>query len=290
MTWTLTELAELAARALADAGVGVANGRVTGMPDARMVRWYTTIGLLDRPTFSGGRVARYGPRHLWQLVAIKRLQAQGLTLAEIQVRLAGATDEHLRRMAALPEGLLSGVGQSRALSPSRPTLSGHAPESPELTVSRQTVLEGAADDAVERRGAGASDARSGADTARAGSAVTESRRGRFWGARQKVDISPAPPGVLGPDRPHGSEVAAPLAGADNLEPAGNLEPADSSENVRLRTAAEHRLFGLRLGGMTLLLDAEPAPDDWEAIAAAARPLLSVLAERGLLDPTEGVRP
>jgi DNA-binding transcriptional MerR regulator len=106
VTWTLEQLAELAARALVDAEVRVANGRVTGVPDGRLIRWYTTIGLLDRPMIGGpGRVARYGPRHLLQLVAVKRLQAQGEPLAEIQVRLAGATDTVLRRIAALPPGL-----------------------------------------------------------------------------------------------------------------------------------------------------------------------------------------
>jgi hypothetical protein len=44
-------------------------------------------------------VARYGPRHLRQLVAIKRLQAQGLALAQIQARLTGATDAVLEQVA-----------------------------------------------------------------------------------------------------------------------------------------------------------------------------------------------
>ena len=97
MTWTLEQLAERAARALVDAEVRVANGRVTGVPDGRLIRWYTTIGLLDRPVIGPGRVAQYGPRHLLQLVAVKRLQAQGAPLAEIQLRLAGATDSALQR-------------------------------------------------------------------------------------------------------------------------------------------------------------------------------------------------
>ena len=105
MTWTLEQLAERAARALVDAEVRVANGRVTGVPDGRLIRWYATIGLVDRPLIGPGRVARYGIRHLLQLVAVKRLQAQGLPLAEIQHRLAGATDATLRRIAALPPGL-----------------------------------------------------------------------------------------------------------------------------------------------------------------------------------------
>jgi hypothetical protein len=50
-----------------------------------------------------GRVAYYGERHLLQLVAVKRLQARGLTLAAIQQRLAGATEATLRATAGSAE-------------------------------------------------------------------------------------------------------------------------------------------------------------------------------------------
>jgi hypothetical protein len=119
VTWTLEELAELAARALADADVRVANGRVTGVPDGRMVRWYTTIGLVDRPLSGPGRAARYGVRHLRQLVAVKRLQAQGRSLVEIQTRLAGATDRTLAEVANANAGHVAGpsVGPPAVLGP-----------------------------------------------------------------------------------------------------------------------------------------------------------------------------
>jgi DNA-binding transcriptional MerR regulator len=94
--WTIDELAQRAAEALATDGVQVPNGRVTAVPDRRLIRWYATIGLLDRPLRTRGRVARYGERHLLQIVAVKRRQAQGRSLSEIQAELAGATDTTLR--------------------------------------------------------------------------------------------------------------------------------------------------------------------------------------------------
>lgn len=109
MQWTLDELAQRVATALAADGVRAPNGRVTEVPDRRVIRWYTTIGLVDRPVGNRGRTALYGPRHLLQLVAVKRRQAQGRTLAEIQVELAGATDAMLRRVAAVPAELLDGA-------------------------------------------------------------------------------------------------------------------------------------------------------------------------------------
>jgi hypothetical protein len=101
--WTLDDLVARVDAALATADYpGAPNGRVRGVPDRRAIRWYTTIGLLDRPAAMRGRTALYGPRHLSQLVAIKRLQAQGHSLAEIQARLVGAGDAALHEFAGRP--------------------------------------------------------------------------------------------------------------------------------------------------------------------------------------------
>lgn len=100
--WTLDQLTELVGTALAVGYPGQVNGRVRAVPDRRAIRWYSTIGLVDRPAEMRGRTALYGRRHLLQLVAIKRLQSRGRTLAEIQAELAGATDRTLQAIAALP--------------------------------------------------------------------------------------------------------------------------------------------------------------------------------------------
>ncbi|MGI8328328.1 MerR family transcriptional regulator [Actinomadura scrupuli] len=104
-TWTITELAGEAAAILAAGPAAPAdqvNGRVRDMPNERLIRWYTTIGLVDPPLARRGRTALYGQRHLLQLVAVKRRQAAGLTIAEIQTELAGAPDDTLRAIARLP--------------------------------------------------------------------------------------------------------------------------------------------------------------------------------------------
>ena len=101
MTWTIAELAERAAEVLA-ASPQQANGRVRDVPNERLIRWYVTVGLVDPPLSRKGRVARYGRRHLLQLVTVKRRQAEGRTLAEIQEEFAGATDEALAAAAAVP--------------------------------------------------------------------------------------------------------------------------------------------------------------------------------------------
>ena len=102
--WTLDELAARVAAELAVDYPGAPSGRVRDVPDRRAIRWYTTIGLVDRPLGMRGRTALYGPRHVLQLVAVKRRQAAGRSLAEIQAELAGATDRTLRAIAGPPSG------------------------------------------------------------------------------------------------------------------------------------------------------------------------------------------
>jgi DNA-binding transcriptional MerR regulator len=111
-SWTLDELAAEAQRLLQRHGLfGLQpDARVSAAPDARTVRYYTTLGLLDRPGYEG-REARYARRHLIQLVAIKSLQAQGLSLAEVQSRLYGRTELEL---ASFAEALAAEAAQARA--------------------------------------------------------------------------------------------------------------------------------------------------------------------------------
>jgi DNA-binding transcriptional MerR regulator len=100
--WTLDQLTERVEDALTVGYAGSPSGRVRSVPDRRAIRWYTTIGLIDRPAAMRGRTALYGERHLLQLVAVKRRQAEGRSLADIQAELAGATDATLRALAQVP--------------------------------------------------------------------------------------------------------------------------------------------------------------------------------------------
>src|SRR5437763_8613572 len=95
----LDELSDRVAGELAERGLlgAAADARVSAAPDARTVRYYTTLGLRDRRRIEG-RQARYGERHLLQLRAIKALQAVDLPLAEIQQRLYGRSDAELKAL------------------------------------------------------------------------------------------------------------------------------------------------------------------------------------------------
>jgi hypothetical protein len=257
-SWTIAELAELAAEALgrpgtvgadalagsdapddgfgagsdtrpgtglaAESGTGLpaepgrANGRVRDVPNERLIRWYGTVGLVDPPLSRRGRVARYGRRHLLQLVAVKRRQAEGKSLAEIQQELAGATDEALAAVARIPA-----LGPALAL--------GGDSGSPAFT--------------------------GGPVTAGTPAAVGP---GRFWARQPRQAIAGMPSDVPADASPDGPGTAGGV-------PVTRL------------------VHGIRLApGVVLLIDGAdtaPGPADMTALADAARPLLTELARRGL---------
>jgi DNA-binding transcriptional MerR regulator len=101
--WTIDELGAQVALALSVDYEGPQDSRAREVPDRRTIRYYTTLGLIDRPAEMRGRTALYGRRHLVQLVAIKRLQARGHSLAEVQQQLLGLSDAALVRLAQVPD-------------------------------------------------------------------------------------------------------------------------------------------------------------------------------------------
>lgn len=92
-SWTLDEFVEQTAAALS------ASGLTGPAPDRRTLRYYATLGVLSRPT-PVGREVRYGRRHLLEVLATRRLQANGTRLAEIAERLSGLDENGLAALAA----------------------------------------------------------------------------------------------------------------------------------------------------------------------------------------------
>ena len=250
-SWTIAELAELAAETLAatesdepSSGPVRADGRVRDVPNERLVRWYATVGLVDPPLSRRGRVARYGRRHLLQLVAVKRRQAEGRSLAEIQAELTGATDETLATVARVPD-----IQPAPEPAPSAPVrfwarqptqLTPDADHPRQLAPGTdQVVLDDGRPD--KRR----------YDADRPGQWVAAARGGQ--GGRSEAAPRPKPS-------------TAPPAGRDTVPGVGIVH-------------------GVRLApGVTLLLeggDRGPGSDDVTEIIEAARPLLEELDRRRL---------
>jgi DNA-binding transcriptional MerR regulator len=94
--FTLAGLADASAAVLDALGIEARNGQVRDRPDIRTIRYYGTLGLVDRPAEMSGRTALYSGRHLLQVLAVKALQARGASLADVQRTLVGASDAELR--------------------------------------------------------------------------------------------------------------------------------------------------------------------------------------------------
>ena len=109
--FTLAELAEACASALDALGIAARNGQVRDRPDARTIRYYTSLGLVDRPAEMTGRTALYGDRHLLQVLAVKATQARGASLTDVQRTLVGASTDELRTAIGpgLPAALAGAV-------------------------------------------------------------------------------------------------------------------------------------------------------------------------------------
>jgi DNA-binding transcriptional MerR regulator len=102
---TLAEFAAAAANAVQASGAVPDNRQAKPIPAERMVRYYTARGLLPRPG-TRGRALTYGRTHLVRLVAIKRLQAQGLSLDEIAERLDEMSAAQVESLAAIPDAAM----------------------------------------------------------------------------------------------------------------------------------------------------------------------------------------
>jgi len=140
--WRIEQLSALVDRALERSTYGGQDSaRVREVPDVRTIRYYTTIGLLDRPQEMRGRTAFYGRRHLWQLVAVKKLQAEGMSLVDVQAALAGASNRKLQKLAGLPADFFEKVSDLLAREPSQ---NGNRPAAASSDVAASDVAAGRA--------------------------------------------------------------------------------------------------------------------------------------------------
>ncbi|WP_169978660.1 MerR family transcriptional regulator [Microbispora sp. H10836] len=302
-TWTIGELAERAAAMLgavprvngqepradgpeprADGPEPRGNGRVREVPNERLIRWYTTIGLLDPPLGRRGRVALYGRRHLLQLVAVKRRQADGLSIAAIQAELTGATDAMLQRVAGLagpssepPSGPPSEPAPRPLVPPSPPPPApppgwcGTRPEPGTVPATPDVARPPARDRFWARPDSSAFTAASD----HSGTAHTDT----------------AHTGAMNPGAAHLGTVDPGTPRLNTVDPGTAHLGTALPDIVVPDIVVPDIVHGVRLApGVTVLLDpAHRAPDGHEvaALRRAAAPLLTALATLGLAGPFQG---
>lgn len=270
--WTLGELAERVEAALADSP-GPVNGRVRAVPDQRAIRWYTTTGLIDRPAQMRGRTALYSRRHLLQLVAIKRRQTQGHTLAEIQTELTGAPDEALEPIAALPP-------ESPA-SPSDTQTPAPAPERTRFWTDRPPGGPADGDPADTRQ---ASSPRTPAQPAAADAGGDKRHRAVGATAEESTRDDLVAHGAATP-----AAAAQAAATPAALSAAGDQPAALRAAGSAASAPAVGVGFVVRVGdGVRVVVDGvEGAVVDVERLVGAAGPLIAELVRQRLLPQASG---
>jgi DNA-binding transcriptional MerR regulator len=94
----VTELAEEAAKILAESGPVQERGTVRNLPDERTVRYYLSEGLLSPAEDKQGTASVFGYPHLLQLLVIKKLQAEHLPIRKIKQLVSGRSERELERL------------------------------------------------------------------------------------------------------------------------------------------------------------------------------------------------
>jgi DNA-binding transcriptional MerR regulator len=103
----VAELAGEAAKILAESGLAQERGTVSDLPDERTVRYYLAEGLLSAAEEKQGTASVFGYRHLLQLLAVKKLQAEHLPIRKIRELVEGRELRELERLLGLEGGTAS---------------------------------------------------------------------------------------------------------------------------------------------------------------------------------------
>lgn len=97
----VVELANQAARILAEIGTTQDRGTVSEMPDERTLRYYLAEGLLSPAANKQGTASVFGYVHLLQLLVVKKLQSEHLPIRKIKELVDGRTERELERLLGL---------------------------------------------------------------------------------------------------------------------------------------------------------------------------------------------
>jgi DNA-binding transcriptional MerR regulator len=265
--WTLSELvAEVATRIAALPAPR--NGQVRAIPDERTVRYYGTIGLLDRPSLMRGRTALYGRKQVAQVVAIKRLQALGRSLSEIQA-LWPTLDAHtLARMS----------GVELEVEPQPPARAAFWRREPVPTASIEPSAAAAVGAPAHSRASGPAVVLTAPDEPDEVDEADEVDEPDEPGEPEQVDAA-ASAGAAGAPR---QNVRADL-GAAAPAPAGNAPRGAVELRIEL---APNVILSLSVVDDAVAI----SPADVRALRAAAAPLVAELASRRITPHLVGEEP
>jgi DNA-binding transcriptional MerR regulator len=135
------QLSDEAARLLAHFVPKQERGSVTEVPDERMVRYYSSGGLISPPESRQGVSAVYGYLHLLQLLVIKRLQAEHLSIRKIRELVEGRTERGLEQLLGLEVGEAGSADKRNAATEYLESLLHQSPKTAPAHAARLALAE-----------------------------------------------------------------------------------------------------------------------------------------------------
>ena len=100
----VAELADWASRLVEEVVPPQERGSVSEMPNERMIRYYITEGLLASPLEKSGTSQVFGYLHLLQVLAVKKLQSEHLTIRKVREMLQDRPLEDLESILGVGPG------------------------------------------------------------------------------------------------------------------------------------------------------------------------------------------
>jgi DNA-binding transcriptional MerR regulator len=293
--WTLSDLVDEAATRL-EALPAPKNGQVRAVPDERTIRYYATIGLLDRPAAMRGRTALYDRRHLAQVVAIKRMQSTGKSLAEIQTLWPTLDEVTLSRMSGVQLGPVKAKSARKDFWKREAELAeadqhatrnqpkAYAPPIPDASMPHRTGYTPAPGAMPPARGA--TPPIPGAPAAGA----MPPARGATPPMTTAIPTAPSGPTITFPaPSPAPTQAAMPAGNVGVALPPPTFTPYAAPYPAPATTTINVPLDGNVSLVIALAEDAAISLNaaDVRALCAAAAPLVAELANRGLIPPPKG---
>ena len=98
------ELADWASRLVEEVVPPQERGSVSEMPNERMIRYYITEGLLAPPIEKSGTSQVFGYLHLLQVLVVKKLQAENLTIRKVREMLQNRDPADLEHILGIGLG------------------------------------------------------------------------------------------------------------------------------------------------------------------------------------------
>jgi len=110
----LPEFTAVCDRIMNELNLEQVRGTVTSVPDERTIRYYLAEGLIQPADERQGTASVFEYRHLLQLVAVKKLQAEHLPIRKIRELVAGKTEPELETLLGIGGTPRSGAADSEA--------------------------------------------------------------------------------------------------------------------------------------------------------------------------------